>query len=393
MQNVCVVAEMGWKATGRPTVQRHRDRWVVRVDGVDTETGRRRPRQLGTYPSQRAARNAAADAIAEGRQRTSRQTLADLVDRWVASRTDIGIKQREQYEWAATHIKAGLGGVAVHDLDSDDIVDWIDSLASGGELGRRSIQIVRMTLRAALAAAVKNGALNRNPAASVPMPRQVERLVREKEAEAWDDDQLDRFLSVCRNHRWGGPMRLEVLYGLRRSELLALVWSSLDLEAGSVTIKAGLIEAQAGLYSSDGKNRRSRRTIPLDEETTEAMVTHRRLQDEERQRALELWQDNGLVVATHIGGRVRPRNYNTTLDRLVARAGVPRLTTHGLRHTAATHMVATAADLGEVRAAADVLGHSPEMLMKTYAHVLPASTRAIVARVGERSSRTRHSTT
>jgi integrase len=382
---------MAWKATGRPTVQRHRDRWVVRVDGIDTESGRRRPRQLGTYASQRAARNAAADAIAEGRQRSSRQTLADLVERWVATRTDVGIKQREQYEWAAGHIKAGLGGIAVQDLDSDDITVWIESLATGGQLGRRSIQIVRMTLRAALSAAVKNGVLARNPAAGVAMPRNVDRPSRQKEAEAWDDHQLDRFLAVCRAHRWGGPMRLEVLYGLRRSELLALLWDNVDLDAGSVTIRAGLIEAQSGLYSSDGKNRRSRRTIPLDDETRQALLAHQRLQGEERQQARELWQDNGLVVATQVGGHVRPRNYNTTLDRLVMRAGLPRLTTHGLRHTAATHMVATAADLGEVRAAAEVLGHSPEMLMKTYAHVLPASMRAIVARVGERSRRTRHS--
>ena len=41
---------MGWKATGRPTVRRQRDRWVIRVDGIDTETGKHRPRQLGTYP-------------------------------------------------------------------------------------------------------------------------------------------------------------------------------------------------------------------------------------------------------------------------------------------------------------------------------------------------------
>ena len=31
-------------------------------------------------------------------------------------------------------------------------------------------------------------------------------------------------------------------------------------------------------------------------------------------------------------------------------------------------MVANATDLGEVRAAAEILGHSPEMLMKTYSH-------------------------
>ena len=40
---------MGWKATGQPTVRKQRDKWVVRVDGIDTETGKHRPRQLGTY--------------------------------------------------------------------------------------------------------------------------------------------------------------------------------------------------------------------------------------------------------------------------------------------------------------------------------------------------------
>ena len=31
---------MGWKATGQPTVRKQRDKWVVRVDGIDTETGK-----------------------------------------------------------------------------------------------------------------------------------------------------------------------------------------------------------------------------------------------------------------------------------------------------------------------------------------------------------------
>jgi hypothetical protein len=44
-------ADMAWKQGGHPTVQKQRDKWVVRVDGLDTETGRRRPRQIGTYSS------------------------------------------------------------------------------------------------------------------------------------------------------------------------------------------------------------------------------------------------------------------------------------------------------------------------------------------------------
>ena len=58
---------MGWKATGAPTVRRQRDKWVVRVDGIDTATGKHRPRQLGTYPSQRAALTAARSGQADRR--------------------------------------------------------------------------------------------------------------------------------------------------------------------------------------------------------------------------------------------------------------------------------------------------------------------------------------
>ena len=56
---------MGWKPTGEPTVRKQRDKWTVRVEGIDTETGRVRPRQIGTFPSQRAARAVASKATAD----------------------------------------------------------------------------------------------------------------------------------------------------------------------------------------------------------------------------------------------------------------------------------------------------------------------------------------
>ena len=43
-------------------------------------------------------------------------------------------------------------------------------------------------------------------------------------------------------------------------------------------------------------------------------------------------------------------------------------------------MVQGATDLGELRAIADLLGHSPEMLMNTYAHALPQSQSTIAWR-------------
>ena len=334
---------MAWKPTGEPTVRQQRGRWVVRIDGIDTTSGRRRPRQLGTHPSRRAAERAAREAAASGNAPGERNSVGWLVNRWVASRTDVNPKTRQQYEWAAGHIARGLGGVRLEQLDREDVARWLEGLAAGGELSRRSIQIFRMVLRASLADAVEEGELRRNVAARVPMPRVVARPAREREAEAWEADEIAAFLDVASEHRWGAAFRLAVLYGLRRSEVLGLRWSEVDFEQGSVSVVAALIEVHGRPVWTEGKNARSRRTIPLDLDTCRSLRVHRAFQAEERLAAGPDWEDNDMVVATRLGRVVLPRNFDQTLDRLVAKAGVRRLTSHGLRHTAATHMVRHAA--------------------------------------------------
>ena len=378
---------MGWKATGHPTVRQQRGRWVVRVDGLDTETGRSRPRQLGTYASQRTARAAATRAAAEGETGGERGTVGWLVDRWVKSRTDVGVKTRAQYEWAAGHINAEFGAVRVDRLDRDDLASWFDRLAAGGVLGRRSIQIVRMVLKAVFADAVEEGLVRRSPAGRVPMPRQVAKSVRPKETEAWDEDEVERFLAAGADHRWAAALRLEVLFGLRRSELLALRWSDFDMASSTVTIDEGVVDVSGRSVLTDAKNARSRRTIRIDAETFRLLMEHRHRQVEQRRMAGRLWDDQDLVLTTAIGGIVGPREFDGALARVVVEAAVPRLTSHGLRHTAATHMVREASDVGELRAIADVLGHNPDILMKIYAHALPDSVKAVADKIGRRTAR------
>lgn len=376
---------MGWKATGEPTVRRQRDKWVVRVDGIDTETGRHRPRQLGTYQSKRAAAAATRAAVREGLV-SEQGTLGWLVNRYVASRSDISVKAREQYQWAAAHIDTGLGAVPIDQLDREDVARWIDEIASAGKLSRRSIQICRNVLRAALADAVDEGLLRRSPAARVAMPREVAKPARERAVEAWSSKEIDKFLATTDEHAWAAAFRLAVLYGLRRSEVLALRWDDFNAKGGAIRVDEGLVATATGAVWTDAKNTRSRRVIPLDKDTVKALTRRKREQAEERLLAGTRWVDHNLIVTTRTGGVVMPRSFDRTLDVLVKRAGVPRLSSHGLRHTAATHMVSGAADLGELRAVADVLGHSPEMLLRVYAHALPASVRAVADRIGQRGA-------
>ena len=376
---------MGWKAIEHPTVRKQRDKWVVRVDGIDTETGNQRPRQLGTYPSQRSALKAARSTPVQELVVT-RDTVGWLVRRYVASRTDVTLKAREQYEWAIPHIEAGLGAIRLDRLDREDVAGWLDDLATGGRLSWRSIQICRTVLRAALADAIEEGLLRRSPAARVPMPRDVAKPPKRKEADAWSEDQVARFLTVSAGHRWAVAFRLGVLYGLRRSEALALKWDDVDTKKGTLRIDEGLVAVRTGAAWSNAKNTRSRRVIPLDEETVRLLARHRKAQAAERLVAGPRWEDHDLIIATHAGRPVMPRSLDRALEILIAEAGLPRLTSHGLRHTAASHMVRGARHVGELRAVADLLGHSPDMLMKTYAHAMPESTRAVADRIGARAN-------
>jgi integrase len=376
---------MSWKATGQPTVRKQRDKWVVRVDGIDTSSGQHRPRQLGTYASQRSALTAARGVRANDAM-TERGTVAWLVQRYVAGRTDITEKAREQYAWAIPHIEAGLGAIPLSRLDRDDVAAWVDALAGEGRLSRRSVQVCRNVLRAALTEAVDEGLIARSPAVRVGLPRTVAKPVKVKATLAWSAEEIDRFLEATSAHRWAIAFRLGVLYGLRRSEILALRWDDVDLDKQTLRIDESLVAVRGGAAWGDAKNERSRRIIPLDDTTLRCLSRRRADQAAERLAAGPAWESGNLIMTTRQGGIVLPRSYDRALERIVQHAALPRLTSHGLRHTAATHMVSTANDLGELRAIADILGHSPEMLLNTYAHALPKSQNAVIARLGQRST-------
>jgi integrase len=261
----------------------------VRVDGIDTETGKHRPRQLGTYASQRSA-TAAARSVPVQERVATRDTVSWLVRRYVASRSDVTLKAREQYEWAIPHIEAGLGGIRLDRLDRDDVARWLDRMAAAGDLSWRSIQICRTVLRAALADAVEEGLLRRSPAARIPVPRAVAKPPKQKEVDAWSDEQVARFLSVSADHRWAIAFRLGVLYGLRRSEALALKWDDVDTSKRTLRIDEGLVAVSKGAVWSDAKNARSRRVIPLDGETLRILARHRTEQAVERLAAGATWR-------------------------------------------------------------------------------------------------------
>lgn len=175
-----------------------------------------------------------------------------------------------------------------------------------------------------------------NPVASVSRPRNARgrsrRLVGDEEA---------RLLDACGGGRAGGAayLREVVLLALetamRRSELLSLRWEDIDLE-----------RATARLH--DSKNGEPR-TVPLSQRARALL------------RAMRPSAGAGMVWPEATGNGVR-----LAFTRATARAALPNLRFHDLRHEAASRLFEKGLNVME---AASVTGHKDLRMLKRYTHL------------------------
>ncbi len=161
---------------------------------------------------------------------------------------------------------------------------------------------------------------------------------------------------------------LELLYatGIRVSELCA--------------VDAGDIDASRRTVRVRGKGDKER-TVPF------GVPAERALDDWLHARfTIARRQETALFVGAR-GGRIDPRTVRTVVHRLTAGAGVRDLAPHGLRHTAATHVLEGGADLRTVQ---ELLGHATLATTQRYTHVSVERLRATFALAHPRASTPDH---
>jgi integrase len=108
-------------------------------------------------------------------------------------------------------------------------------------------------------------------------------------------------------------------------------------------------------------------TIIMPAPLTAALSDHRQREIERRQVLLH---DSGFVFCRPDGRPLDGIGVTKRFKRLLATAGLPRMPFHGLRHSAASLMLAAGV---QPRVVQEILGHSTiSTTMAIYAHVLPS---------------------
>ena len=168
--------------------------------------------------------------------------------------------------------------------------------------------------------------------------------------------------------------------GLRRGELLALRWQSVDLNQGWLRVEETLERIDGQLILWAPKSARSRRTLALPGVCLDALKDQQARQNTWRESAVN-WTESGLVFTTMIGTPIEPRNLNRHFGTVRERTDVPPVRFHDLRHTCATLLLASGE---QPRVIMHVLGHSMiSTTLDLYAHVLPASHLAAARRMDD----------
>lgn len=293
-------------------------------------------------------------------------TVAELMRLWLdtVAAPKVRVTTLRQYRASVeTHIVPGIGDVRVQDLTTIGITQWYRSLTAAG-VGNSALLQVHQRLRQALDAAVDWGIVAVNPALRATRP-----AVRHERFAVWTPEEGARFLAATAGSRHHSLYVLALATGMRVGELSGLRWQDVDLERRTLGVRQQVIYVGGqGFVVSEPKSEAGRRTIALPEEAVVALRRQRVRQNEERLAAPD-WRHGDLVFARPNGDPVYGQKLRLAFDADVARAGVPAIRMHDMRHTHATWLLQAGVP---VKVVSERLGHaSITMTLGTYAHVLP----------------------
>lgn len=320
-----------------------RGRWVAQLD----HEGERYRRIRATHQGALDALDDLRARVRKGLDPGQQPTVEAFLQEWLASRRVRPTTLRGYRSKLEQHVIPAIGSIRLDKLRPSTLERLFLNLERKSGLSPRSASHVRAVLRNALGRAERYGLVERNAAAlteAVQVPNRERQVLTMAEARA--------LAAALRGHRLEAAFALAMTLGLRQSEMLGLRWQ--DVQGPSLRVEQTLHRAEGAYVLAPPKTPRSRRAVPLPDGIV-ALLEARRAAQRREYLASGARPTHDLVFASRDGGYQLGTNVTRELQRVLATAGLPRVTFHDLRHVAASNLAARGFTLSEVQS---ILGHA-----------------------------------
>jgi len=240
---------------------------------------------------------------------------------------------------------------SVEEIDHLTIREWLASLHSA-QKSKSSVARKLAALRTFFQFLVREGLLELNPAKLVSTPRQ--------------EKKLPNHLSVEEAVRFIESPDTQTDLGKRDRAMLELMYATGVRVAELTTMNLGDIDFRSQLIRVTGK-RRKQRVVPFGDPAGDALRSYLKIREKFLFNAPVSTRDEEALFLNYQGTRITTRSVGRMVDKYIRLcAGMHNISPHALRHSFATHLLDSGADLRDIQ---ELLGHARLSTTQVYTHV------------------------
>ena len=360
------------RANGEGSIRKRADgRWEGRYTaGYHPETGKRIIKNvLGKTQAECKAKLSAALESVKGIDvsRADEYTVATWLRSWydIYTKPNIRVATADRYHlMVEQYTIPRIGNIKLTKLTAHDLQKLYKELMENGRIDRKSghgnpglssttVRSLHLMLHSAFERAVKERLIPRNPTEDCIAPK-----IQKFEMQILQPKHIKEYLNAA-NARGLLPMfYLELVSGLRKGELTALLWSDLDIQNRTISVsKQASWDTEHQLILSRPKTGNSIREVSIPQDAVEL------LKQEHAKHPDNPW----MFPSGRTGEMYHPDSVVTLHKRILKDAGLEHIRFHDLRHTFATLALQNGVD---VKTVSSMLGHyDAGFTLRTYTHV------------------------
>ena len=357
------------RAKGEGSITKRKDgRWEARITvGYDPGTGK--PIRKSFYgKTQREVKDkmqtAQSQVTAGDWLEPSRATVEDWMTIWAEDYTG-HLKPRTAIMYKGyinNHIIPGLGKAPLQKLQPHDVQKFYNKLSK--DLAPKSVKNIHGILHKALKQAVANGMLRTNPADFCTLPK-----AKKPEIKPLGEEEMKAF--IRKSLEKADTSRLffavDLLTGMRQSEILGLTWDNVGMDNGLIYVKQQL-QLVDGKYVLLTPKHDKERVISISPYVVKLLQKQDREQKKWQLAAGSAWENpHNFVFTDELGDNLKRHTIYKRFKKIAAEIGCPDARFHDLRHTYAVFSLRAGDDIKTLQ---DNLGHhTAAFTLDVYGHV------------------------